>query len=215
MVNHTTDPRTIPLIEFDKSGRITRKSSAALRELGLKFCPQCRTVKPHSAFYKSIGRVDGCQNRCQICQDYVNTVWVDRNKEDLQRYKKEYRKSNRSAIAEYMRNYYKKNRDYVNSRNRRYYQSHTAETLKRKRRRRARKLGAEGSHTSEDLKRLWQEQDAKCAYCGCQLSEDYRHLDHVIPLSRGGSEWPENLAWACPPCNLSKHNKLLEEWLNG
>ena len=35
----------------------------------------------------------------------------------------------------------------------------------------------------------------------------------IIPLSRGGSNDPENLTAACFECNNSKRDKLLEEWV--
>ena len=48
----------------------------------------------------------------------------------------------------------------------------------------------------------------RCAYCG----GPYEHLDHVIPVSRGGSNWPANLRPACAKCNGMKHSKKLQEW---
>lgn len=47
-----------------------------------------------------------------------------------------------------------------------------------------------------------------CAYCG-DLAE---HLDHVVPLSKGGDDIESNIVPACAPCNLSKGAKTLAEW---
>ncbi len=49
----------------------------------------------------------------------------------------------------------------------------------------------------------------KCAYCRIG---SFDHIDHVIPLSRGGYHCLANLRPACQFCNLSKHNKKLNEW---
>ena len=49
-----------------------------------------------------------------------------------------------------------------------------------------------------------------CHYCGDYVDDG--HLDHVIPLSRGGDDSPDNLVWSCSSCNLSKGAKLLDEW---
>ena len=49
-----------------------------------------------------------------------------------------------------------------------------------------------------------------CQYCGKMAPNG--HADHVIPLSRGGTDNLENLAWSCPPCNLSKGDSTLQEW---
>lgn len=38
-------------------------------------------------------------------------------------------------------------------------------------------------------------------------------IDHVFPWSRGGSDDPSNLAYACRPCNTEKRNRTPEEWL--
>lgn len=50
-----------------------------------------------------------------------------------------------------------------------------------------------------------------CAYCD---DEDDVELtaDHVVPLSRGGTNDRSNLVCACLPCNSSKRNLLLTEW---
>ncbi|MBA3833743.1 MAG: HNH endonuclease [Chthoniobacterales bacterium] len=48
-----------------------------------------------------------------------------------------------------------------------------------------------------------------CAYCG---SDANLHIDHVIPLARGGSNTFDNLVTSCGPCNQSKGTKLLAEW---
>lgn len=49
-----------------------------------------------------------------------------------------------------------------------------------------------------------------CAYCGD--TEGPFHIDHIVPLSRGGEHSADNLTVACAPCNLSKSNLLLDEW---
>ena len=53
--------------------------------------------------------------------------------------------------------------------------------------------------------------DYTCHYCGKR--GDKLECDHVIPVSRGGSNDPGNLVTACKPCNRSKGAKPLEEWL--
>ena len=48
-----------------------------------------------------------------------------------------------------------------------------------------------------------------CIYCG---SDKQLEADHILPLSRGGSNAFANLATACRPCNLSKGSKTVEDW---
>jgi hypothetical protein len=34
------------------------------------------------------------------------------------------------------------------------------------------------------------------------------HIEHVVPQAAGGSDEPDNLAWACPRCNLKKSSRV-------
>lgn len=70
----------------------------------------------------------------------------------------------------------------------------------------ARKKGAEGRHSGQDVKRIYRLQRGKCACCSRTLAGGY-HVDHVMPLALGGSNWPSNLQLLCKACNLSKGAK--------
>lgn len=48
-----------------------------------------------------------------------------------------------------------------------------------------------------------------CAYCG---GENVTQVDHVIPLSRGGTHDRANLVPACKSCNMDKLDFTVEEW---
>lgn len=74
------------------------------------------------------------------------------------------------------------------------------------RNRRARKMAAEGFHTIEDVRRIRAAQRDRCACCRLPLRKK-GHLDHIVPLSRGGTNWPQNLQWLCASCNLAKGAK--------
>lgn len=56
--------------------------------------------------------------------------------------------------------------------------------------------------------RVLHEDGFTCNYCG----DAANCVDHIIPLSRGGTNDRENLQAACMPCNSSKSDKLLSEW---
>lgn len=53
-----------------------------------------------------------------------------------------------------------------------------------------------------ELERLCCEQDWRCVYCGHLLVE--RHLDHIVPVTKGGTNAIDNLQWLCPACNMRK-----------
>lgn len=49
-----------------------------------------------------------------------------------------------------------------------------------------------------------------CVYC--QTTEGPFHVDHVRPVSAGGTNDIDNLVYACAPCNLSKGAKPVDVW---
>ena len=53
----------------------------------------------------------------------------------------------------------------------------------------------------------------KCIYCGLIGLASNFEADHVIPLSRGGSNSPANLRWVCSGCNRQKGNMTPEEYV--
>lgn len=54
--------------------------------------------------------------------------------------------------------------------------------------------------------------ETKCFYCGVPLFGNAIHIDHIVPLSKGGAHCVSNLCASCPPCNLSKNDKTVDEW---
>lgn len=72
-----------------------------------------------------------------------------------------------------------------------------------KHRRRARTHGAKGSFSAADVREILKRQRGKCAHCRIRLGTN-KHLDHIVPLARGGSNHRSNLQFLCAPCNLAK-----------
>lgn len=64
--------------------------------------------------------------------------------------------------------------------------------------------------TPRDIRRLIERFRGCCAYCG-QVADPV-HLDHVIPVARGGRTSIGNLVPACGSCNQSKWASLLSVW---
>jgi len=64
----------------------------------------------------------------------------------------------------------------------------------------------EGFYTENDLKVLYIIQKGLCYYCRTPIGKikNKYTIDHVIPLSDGGTNWPLNLALACKSCNSRK-----------
>jgi 5-methylcytosine-specific restriction endonuclease McrA len=52
-----------------------------------------------------------------------------------------------------------------------------------------------------------------CYLCGNNVEPDDIHIDHVHPLSKGGSHTIDNLRVACSRCNTRKGSLMLSDYL--
>ena len=59
--------------------------------------------------------------------------------------------------------------------------------------------------------RIFERDNFRCIYCGVSsLDEDVTlHLDHVIPVTKGGTNTADNIVTSCKSCNSSKNNRSM------
>ena len=50
-----------------------------------------------------------------------------------------------------------------------------------------------------------------CVYCGS--TDEPLEVDHLFPVAKGGTDDDSNLVCSCKPCNRSKSDKTLKEWV--
>jgi len=91
---------------------------------------------------------------------------------------------------------------------RNYCKTHPETISHLKARRYAREKGAEGSHTLLEWQMLKFTHCYKCAICG---EKKPLTKDHIIPLSKGGSDNITNIQPLCRNCNSKKHTKIIYE----
>lgn len=60
--------------------------------------------------------------------------------------------------------------------------------------------------------KLWHERPT-CVYCGRNLRRKTVTLDHLLPLSQGGTDDESNCVLACATCNQAKDNRSVIEWV--
>lgn len=108
--------------------------------------------------------------------------------------------------------YYEENKDSVSAMNESWRKSNKEKVRAYSRARKARVRAAEGTWTAPDIERLMIEQRGACVYCMVALDASY-HVDHIMPLYLGGSNWPENLQLLCKTCNLSKGKKHPDDFI--
>lgn len=92
-----------------------------------------------------------------------------------------------------------------------YYSDNRGAFFARGRKRKDAERSAPGHHTAADVAAQYSRQGGCCYWCGVDLGGDY-HKDHVVPLSRGGGNGPENIVVTCPTCNYKKRDKMPSEF---
>lgn len=78
-------------------------------------------------------------------------------------------------------------------------------------RRRGRQYGSTSHFTWAEFMRVFLKLDRCCAYCE-RVIDGQPDPDHVVPLSRGGSNSITNILPSCRACNSDKRDLLLDEW---
>ena len=184
----------------------------------MKTCTKCKIEKPEAEFSKRSRANDGLQARCAACDAEYRAANREKiaeyraaNRERISARKAEYYAASREKIAEY----YAANAERINALQAEYRNANPDKRAANDRNRRARKRNAEGKHTAADIRSIFEKQRGLCSNCQTKLfksgAKKY-HVDHIMPLALGGSNWPSNLQCLCPTCNLSKNAKDPIEW---
>lgn len=167
--------------------------------------------------YTSIGT-------CLMCRAEYTAAPGFKEKQSL--YNASYREQNIETARSYGQAYHIANKEKINARSRAfmaenkehrraYMVEYTNANREAKRisirSRYARERGAEGSFTKSDIDRIRRQQKGRCAYCRISLKHG-EHIDHIVPIIKGGTNWPSNLQLTCPLCNRQKHDDDPIEW---
>lgn len=151
-------------------------------------CRGCLRVKAVEEFGKDKAQKSGRRSRCKTCCAAATAAF-------------------RETHPTYKADWQKRNKDKVSVHSARYRDSHVSWHLRypevsqaMNQRRRAREAAAPGFATPEQIIARMEFFGLRCWMC----SSPYSEVDHVKPLSKGGSNWPSNLRPICTPCNRVK-----------
>lgn len=190
----------------------------------MKTCPKCKIEKPIVEFSKDSSQKDGLQSRCKLCNKQYgkayreanaerkaeyNKAWREANKERVTEYKKAWNKTNAERKAEYDKGWYEANREREAERIKAWQKANPDKCRAYSQARRALELEAlvDNDITVTGLRELY---DDLCFYYLDPLYFDVPfavHVDHLIPLSKGGEHSWNNVCLACATCNLTKNAK--------
>jgi 5-methylcytosine-specific restriction endonuclease McrA len=153
-------------------------------------------------------------DRAENPEKHRETVkrYYRRNRERLietrREYQRDYYAANKDVIDEYKRDYYENNKDVFREQQRKYREENKDLVRKQKRehynKRRALKHDALLPDSDPTRMRVFYEM----AECMTRITGVQYHVDHIIPLSKGGAHHQDNLQVMRWDWNLSKGNRL-------
>jgi 5-methylcytosine-specific restriction endonuclease McrA len=189
-----------------------------------KTCATCGQEKAAADFHKNKFSGDGLRSACKPCVLASNRQSVLRHHEKRKAEKRavyyaqkhtpefkarmsDYVKANKERKREYDREYRRRNHEKLNEQSRQWVEKNRAMRLAISRSYKARRRAQELGGVSTAALANWTTAQKKvCYWCGARCAKNF-HVDHYIPLSKGGKHELANLVIACAPCNLRKNAK--------
>ena len=149
------------------------------------------------------------QGCCLDCKREANHRWWAANAEKNREIGRLWREANPEKVREHSRRWFAANPEKSREANRRWFAANPEKFREYAARRRVR-LEGNGVYvvSDKDMRRLQQQ---PCAHSHLSPCDGDMHLDHVIPVSRGGTHGIGNLQILCQRHNISKHDRLEAE----
>lgn len=171
------------------------------------FCgPTCRDIVRRAKYRARPEYLERRREHYRINAERIRQrayAWAKANQEKTKAAAAKWRAANPDAHSALRAAYRAANAEHRNAVTRAWNRENRHRKRANAARRRALKAGAAGDATLEQILARVAYYGGRCWMCG----DDYSHVDHVKPLSKGGSNWPANLRPACKPCNLRKSDQ--------
>lgn len=179
-----------------------------------KICNKCGILKKLREFPRLVsGYGDGHHGTCGSCRSEYKKAWYRKNSDRIKNVQKVYSENHKEYYRQNIRRWKSKNRDHVNEKGREWSKSNPLCGRATASRRRARKrTTCDGTATTSAIKNMLISQGNRCKFCNIEICPDNAHLDHIMPLSKGGKHTISNLQWLCCTCNLRKSNKIIDSY---
>jgi 5-methylcytosine-specific restriction endonuclease McrA len=182
-------------------------------------CRKCNVEKAHSEFGRDPHYRSGHQPYCKECrrayaQAHAETIRERADKWNTE-HRERYREIKRNFYANHKEECLAQSKEYRNIHyedickpiKQKYYERNKDKFFAAIHKRRARIHGNGGSFTPQEWQVLCDQYDNRCLCCG---EKKKLTVDHVIPISKGGSNSIDNIQPLCRSCNAKKYNKIID-----
>jgi 5-methylcytosine-specific restriction endonuclease McrA len=170
-----------------------------------KKCPKCSRDLSLKCF--SIRPNGNPQSWCVKCTSkYIRTNY----KEKYAKWNHDYYLKNKNRILDRNKEWLRNNPEKKKLQGHRYNKSHPEIFQIKNSRRRSHLINSTGKFTLKEfceIKKLYRN---KCLCCGKSETEIKLTPDHIVPISKGGSNLIENIQPLCEKCNKSKRDKFID-----
>lgn len=176
----------------------------------MKKCPMCKIEKSYSDYHKASKTKDGVQGHCKECKKILSKKYEkNRDKEKRKEYgKKQWEK--RKNNAEYLKKHkqwVEDNKEYIKKKSKDYRESKGVLLVYLRSNQKAKNNGYFGKITMKEWESVLKQTNYMCIACEEELANT---VDHVIPLSCGGTNTYDNIQPMCIRCNLKKGKRVVD-----
>jgi 5-methylcytosine-specific restriction endonuclease McrA len=180
-----------------------------------KHCTKCGETKPVEAFSKHKCKKDGLQSKCKACAAVQGATYFAGNRVAKLAKQAAHYAANREDMLAKQAAYRAENRQKCNAAVAKWARANPDARRIHKQNRRAQEAQSGGKLSRGITAKLFKLQQGKCACCGETLetlkngSVDGKkvHLDHIMPISKGGTNTDKNMQLLTSTCNLEKNAK--------
>jgi len=150
------------------------------------------------------------KNSAQHYKKYAKeyALYREKHKEDHKEFSKGWYKKHSEEVKKRSKQWNKENPDKAKQSSQKWVKAHPELQSAYYHKRRAKKSGNGGSFTTGEWDLLKKQYGYVCPMCNRKEPEIKLTIDHIIPLSKGGSNYIENIQPLCSSCNSIKRTRI-------
>jgi hypothetical protein len=142
-------------------------------------------------------------------QKRTRSTWSDERRALQKSWQDTWMKNHPEESAKHQRRYRNENRDVLRKRASDWKKNHPNVARANKRTRYARKKGAKGKYTLGQWNKMKEGYNWTCPCCMRKEPEIKLTADHIVPLSKGGTNYITNIQPLCRNCNSAKGTQII------